>query len=699
MLDAGAFARLDCGTGSGGAARLRFGKTMTATAPQASVDTAIAHAMGLLAQDPALAIEQARQILDAVPGQPAARLVLGMAYNARKEFAQAIAELQPLASDQPMAPAVQMALGIALAASQRAPEALAAFEQAAALQPALPRVWLQIADLRHAAGDARSADAYLKHTQAGSRDPQLMAAGEALAAGRLPDAETLLRERLRELPNDVAAMRMLAELAARVGRNEQALLLLERCLQLAPGFRRARHHHALLLDRCSRHQDALIEIEYLLEAEPDDAQLLNLKAVVLGKLGQYGDAIALYEAILATRPKDPRVWMSLGHALKTKGMTARAIIAYRRALELNPGFGGAWWSLANLKTMRFDAADITAMRTQLNRPDLDDDQRLHFQFALGKALEDAGEYADSFACYAQANAIRRTQLPYDAGQNHQRRRHAQAAYTREFFAERAGGGSDDASPVFILGMPRAGSTLVEQILSSHPMVEATMELPDIVAIVRELRMRVDDPETTSYHDLLATLDPAEFRAMGERYLQTTRVQRKLGRPFFIDKMPNNFAHVGLIQLILPNARIIDARRHPMACCFSNFKQHFARGQAFSYGLADMGRYYRDYVGLMAHFDQVLPGRVHRVIYEQLVADTETQVRALLAYCGLEFDERCLRFFENERPVRTASSEQVRRPIYRDGVDQWRHYEAWLNPLKLALGPVLDSYPAVPDDPV
>lgn len=672
---------------------------MSATSPQASVDTAIAHAMDLLAHDPASAAEQARQILAAFPGHPIARLVLGMAHNARKDFPQAIIELEPLAAEQPNAPAVQMALGTALAASNRKAEALAAVERAAVLQPARPQVWLQIADLRQANGDARAADAYLKHAQSSSRDPELMAAGEALAAGRLPDAETLLRERLQVLPNDVAAIRMLAELAARVGRNEQALVLLERCLQLAPGFRTARHHYALLLDRCSLHEDAMVEIEALLEGEFDDAQLLNLKAVVLGKLGQCRDAIALYESILLSRPKDPRVWMSLGHALKTEGHADRAIIAYRRALEINPGFGGAWWSLANLKTTRFVAADIAAMRMQLQRLDLDDDQRLHFQFALGKALEDAADYAASFECYAQANAIRRTQLPYSAEQNSQRRRHAQAAYTREFFAERAGCGSDDGSPIFILGMPRAGSTLVEQILSSHPQVEATMELPDIIAIVRDLRMRVDDPETTSYHDLLATLEPAEFRALGERYLQTTHVQRKLSRPFFIDKMPNNFAHVGLIQLILPNARIIDVRRHPLACCFSNFKQHFARGQAFSYDLADMGRYYRDYVGLMAHFDEVLPGRIHRVIYEDLITDTESQVRAMLDYCGLAFDERCLRFFENDRPVRTASSEQVRRPINRDGMDQWRHYDAWLDRLKLALGPVLDGYPAVPDQMV
>ena len=671
---------------------------MSATLPRASVEAAIANGMALLAGDPALALEQAMQILEVVPGQPAARMILGMAHTALGNAAAALAELEPLAAEQPAAPAVQMALGAALAASQRTADALAAFENAAALQPAMPRVWLHIADLRHAAGDARSADAYLKHAQAGRRDAQLMAAGETLSAGRLPEAETLLRERLRELPNDVAAMRMLAELAARVGRNEQALVLLERCLQLAPGFTTARHHYALLLDRNGRHEDAMVEIESMLGGESDDIELLNLKAVVLGKLGSYGDAIRLYESILLSRPKDPRVWMSLGHALKTEGRTDRAIIAYRRALEINPGFGGAWWSLANLKTVRFDQADIAAMRAQLQRTDLDDDQRLHFEFALGKALEDAGDHAASFDAYTRANAIRRMQLPYSAGQNSQRRLHAQAAYTREFFAERTGVGAQDASPVFILGMPRAGSTLVEQILSSHPQVEATMELPDIIGIVRELRARMPDPETTSYHSLMDRLVPAELQAMGDFYLQSTRVQRKLDRPFFIDKMPNNFAHVGLIHLILPNAKIIDVRRHPLACCFSNFKQHFARGQAFSYDLADMGHYYRDYVGLMAHFDRVLPGRVHRVVYEELVADTEGQVRALLDHCGLEFDERCLRFFENDRPVRTASSEQVRQPIYRDGVDQWRHYESWLYPLKLALGPVLDSYPAVPDDP-
>ena len=388
--------------------------------------------------------------------------------------------------------------------------------------------------------------------------------------------------------------------------------------------------------------------------------------------------------------------MSYGHALKTAGHTARAIDAYRRALSLQPGFGEVWWSLANLKTFRFSDDDMAVMRAQRARTDLPDEDRLHLDFALGKALEDAGDYAASFAHYRDGNALRSAQLGYRADDTRARVQRLRGAHTAAFFAQRVGLGCDAPDPIFIVGMPRAGSTLLEQILSSHSAVEGTMELPDITSITRELREQARARGADTYHDLLATLDGDALRALGERYLETTRIHRKSGRPFFIDKMPNNFAHTGLIHLMLPNAKIIDARRHPLACCFSGFKQHFARGQGFSYGLEDIGRYYHDYVALMAHYDDVLPGRVHRVIYEQLVDDTEAEVRRLLAYCGLPFEDGCLRFFENARPVRTASSEQVRQPIYREGVDHWRHYEPWLEPLKVALGPVLGAYPAVPD---
>ncbi|HQP21181.1 MAG TPA: sulfotransferase, partial [Phenylobacterium sp.] len=360
--------------------------------------------------------------------------------------------------------------------------------------------------------------------------------------------------------------------------------------------------------------------------------------------------------------------------------------------------GEAWWSLANLKTFRFEAGDLAAIRAQLARGDLADEDRFHLEFALGKALEDAGDYGASFAAYAQGNALRRKSLDYDAEETHRAMLRSRALFTPDFLAARAGQGCEAPDPIFILGLPRAGSTLIEQILASHSMIEGTMELPDIPAIAKRLGARKAKDQESAYPEVLAELSAEELRALGEEYLERTRGQRKLGRPLFIDKMPNNFAHVGLIRLILPNAKIIDARRHPLGCCFSGFKQHFARGQGFTYDLTDLGRYYADYVALMAHFDAVAPGRVHRVIYERMVADPESETRALLDYCGLPFEDACLRFYENDRAVRTASSEQVRRPIFTDGLDQWRNFEPWLDPLKAALGSVLEAYPDAPATP-
>ena len=625
------------------------------TTTSASVNAALAHALQLLATQPAMAAQQAQEILTSVPGHPGALLVQGLAANAQQDYAQAIAILRPLVQAQPAA------IG----------------------------AWLALADAYFAQGDEDAADAaYLQSVRHSAHSTELMQAADALAQGHLPDAETRLRARLQRQPSDVAALRMLAELAARLGRNDEAIAILEQVVQRAPSFDAARQNLAMLRNRGNQHAEALADIDYLLARDPDNQGLHNLRAVVLGKLGAFDDAIAAYEGVLAKLPEQWQVWLGYGHALKTANRTADAVAAYRRALAINPGFGGAWWSLANLKTVRFDADDITVMQAQLQRDDLDDDARLHFEFALGKAQEDAGADAAAFAHYARGNALRRRQLPYDAALNHARCVRAMQTYTPEFFAARAGSGSAACDPIFVVGMPRAGSTLIEQILSSHPQVEGTMELPAIIAITRELRQRDGNPETTAYHDVLAGLDAAALTALGEDYLRRTQSQRHAGKPFFIDKMPNNFAHVGLIQLILPNAKIIDARRHPMACCFSNFKQHFARGQAFSYDLADMGHYYADYVALMAHFDAVLPGRIHRVLYEDMVTDTEAQVRALLDYCGLAFDPQCLRFFENTRAVRTASSEQVRRPIYREGLQQWQRFAPWLGPLQQALGPVL-----------
>jgi tetratricopeptide (TPR) repeat protein len=671
---------------------------MTVTAePVGTLQVALDHTARLLASDPSLAIEQAREILQAAPGHPLATLFIGIARRRLGDVPAALEILEPLAQAQPAWAPVHYELGVTLGLAGRGEPAVDALKQAVRLKSDIGDAWRLLGDHLTAMGDTAGADAaYANHVKASTRDPRLLAPAAALCENRIAQAETLLRAHLKRHPTDVAAIRMLAEVAARLGRYDDAEGLLARCLELAPGFTAARHNYAVVLHRQNKTVAALAEIERLLAIEPRNPGFRNLHAALLARIGEFDQAIRAYAEVLADYPGNARMWMSYGHALKTAGRREECIDAYRRAIGLAPGLGESYWSLANLKTFRFTASDCTAMRAQLTRADLTEDDRLHFHFALGKALEDAALYEESFGHYAEGNRLRRERVPYDADETSAHVSRARALFTPAFFAERAGAGSTAPDPIFIVGLPRAGSTLVEQILSCHSRVEGTMELPDVIGIARRLGGRGRKADESNYPEVLATLDADELRALGERYLAQTRIQRRTGAPYFIDKMPNNWAHVGLIHLMLPNAKIIDARRHPMSCCFSGFKQHFARGQHFTYGLEDIGRYYRDYVELMAHFDAVLPGRVHRVIYERMVEDTEGEVRRLLGYCGLEFEDACLRFYENERAVRTASSEQVRSPIYRHAVDQWRHYEPWLGPLKAALGPVVDTYPRAPD---
>jgi tetratricopeptide (TPR) repeat protein len=633
----------------------------TRAEPVGTLEVALAHASRLLAAKPAAAAEQACEILKVVPRQPQALLILGLAHAATGDLDGSIDALT----------------------------------RAVSLRADWPDAWLALAEQLRARGDADAADrAYARYIKAATRDPRLTGAAAALCDNRIPEAEALLRAHLGRHPNDVAALRMLAEVAARLLRHRDALRLLERCLELAPGFDAARHNYASVLNRQGRAPEALEQCARLLAKEPSHPGYRSLYAAISANLGNYGDSIAAYESVLKAFPQQPKLWMSYGHALRTTGKLAESIAAYRRALSMEPTLGEAWWSLANLKTLRFSDADMLALRQALARPDLSDEDRLHFEFAFGKALEDAACYEESFARYAAGNALRRKVHGYDPEENSRFVRGSKDLFTREFFAARAGAGAQARDPIFIVGLPRAGSTLLEQILASHPLVEGTMELPELPRIARELAVPGRDGEDATFLQRVASLTGEELRGLGERYLAETRFVRKTEAPFFIDKMPNNCLYVGLIHLILPNAVIIDVRRHPLGCCFSCFKQHFARGQWFTYGLEDLGRYYRDYVELMAHFDDVLPGRVGRVFYETLISDPETEIRRLLEHCGLPFDAACLRFHENDRAVRTASSEQVRQPIFRDAMDHWRHYEPWLGPLKQALGDALTRYPGV-----
>jgi tetratricopeptide (TPR) repeat protein len=655
-----------------------------ADAPPDSINTAIAQAAALLATNPAQAETLARGVLGAAPSDPRARLIAGSARRRLGDPKAARAILEPLARAFPRAANTQYELGATLSDLGDRAGALAALRQATTLNRDLPEAWRLIGDLLFLAGDGPGAErAFGEHARASVPDRELRPAADAILEGRLDEAEALLRQRVATRAGDVWAMHMLADVFIRERRFSDAEILLDRCVALDPGFDGARFALANALFQQQKAPEALAHIERLSVQDPGDPAHRNLLAACLSLLGDFDRVIALYEGLLTTFHRQPRIWLNYGHALRTVGRQADAVAAYRRCIALAPEIGDAWWSLANLKVASFSPEDIAAMTAQAGRSGLSAEDRLHLRFALGKALEDQGDYAASFTNYAEGARIRRGEVPYDPDETSERTRASIKLYTEEFFSERSGWGCDADDPIFIVGLPRAGSTLIEQILASHSAVEGTMELPDIGFIAQGLG--------PAYPGILARQDASALRALGERYIAATRVHRQLGRRFFIDKMPNNFHHFGLIHLILPNARVIDARRHPMGSCFSAFKQHFAQGQAFSYDLTDLGRYYRDYGDLMAHFDAVLPGRVHRVLYEDMVEDVEGEVRRLLDYCGLPFEDACLRFYENSRAVRTVSSEQVRRPIFREGLEQWRRYEPWLDPLKAALGPALETW--------
>ncbi|MEQ9003576.1 MAG: sulfotransferase, partial [Pseudomonadales bacterium] len=554
--------------------------------------------------------------------------------------------------------------------------------------------WKALADLRLEPGDeAGSRDAARRHLAATVPHPELVQAADHLYRGELARAETICREFLKQHPINVTAIRMLAEAGMRLGALQDAQALLERCLALAPDFHLARHTYAELLYRRQRYEAALDELATLRRVDPDHVPYQLLEAAALVHVNEHQRAIGLYEGVLGRNPRLASAQMSYGHALKTVGRQADAVRAYRAGIEARPQLGEAYWSLANLKTFRFDDAEVDTMRRAVETAEPGSEDAYHLCFALGKALEDRGDYDASFEYYRRGNAARRRSVVWDADEHHRDQQRLITFFSRERVDALAGAGCPAADPIFIVGLPRSGSTLLEQILASHSQVEGTAELPDIIAIARRLSGKRRRRDPSRYPEVLAELSADALRALGDEYLARTRIQRVAGLPRFIDKMPNNFSHVGLIHLILPNATIIDARRSPLSCCFSVYKQLFARGQGFSYDLTELGRYYRDYEALMAHWDRVLPGRVLRVDYEAVVGDLEGQVRRLLAHCGLPFEPGCLEFHRTERAVRTASSEQVRRPLYGDALDVWRHYESHLDELKAALA--LESWGRAP----
>ena len=604
---------------------------------------------------------------------------------------EALATLERLEQLHPGYSRLYQERGHCHVAQRDAPRAIDAFLRGVNINPALPSSWSMLEGLYKMGGEQKNAAMAAQHVATLRRlPPEVITATSLFSDGELTPAENIIRAYLLKHGNQVEAMRLLAKIGMARGVLDDAELLLESVLVLAPDYRAARHDYALALIERHKYQAARIELEKLLTLEPGNAQFRTLYAATCVGLGEHDKAIPLYRELLKETPRAPDLHLSVAHALKTVGRREEAIGAYRAAAAARPGFGDAYWSLANLKTYRFLDAEIAAMRAAEAAAETPIVDRYHLCFALGKAHEDRGEYAESWSCYERGNALKRSESRYRPEVIENNTRKQIEICSREFFAARTDWGAPDADPIFILGLPRAGSTLIDQILASHSRVEGTQELSDIQRFVLDLQGRDPDLDNPRYPGVLGAMKREDFRRLGEKYLADTRVYRT-DRPHFIDKMPNNFRHIGLIHLILPNARIIDARREPMACCFCNFKQLFANGQEFTYGIGDIARYYRTYLELMGHWNQVLPGRILRVLHEDVVDDLEGSVRRILEFCGLEFEPACVEFHKTERNIRTASSEQVRRPIFREGLDQWRHFELWLAPLAEALGDALVSY--------
>jgi len=608
-----------------------------------------------------------------------------------QQIPEALATLERLEQHHPGFSRLYQERGHCYVALKDAPRAIDAYLKGVNINPALPASWAQLVILYRMTGNTENAAMAADHVATlKNLPPEVVSATALFSDGDLTLAENMVRGYLLKNGDHVEAMRLLARIGIAREVLDDAEILLEAVMQLAPDYKAARFEYARVLFDRQKHLRAREELETLLKLEPENRQYLTLYATTCIGLGEHERALTLYRKLLVESPRAADVHLSVAHALKTLGRQDESIEAYRAAAAARPNYGDAYWSLANLKTYRFTEEEITRMRSEEAAPTTALVDRYHLCFALGKALEDRGEYAESYRYYESGNALKKSESRYRPEPIERNTRLQIEVCTREFFSRRQGVGAQSPDPIFIVGLPRAGSTLLEQILASHSRVEGTQELADIPRMVLEFQGRDPDLANPRYPRVLAELPVEEFLRLGEKYLSDTRAYRT-SKAFFIDKMPNNFRHIGLIHLMLPNAKIIDARREPMACCFSNLKQLFASGQEFTYSIDDIARYYRTYLDLMQHWDEALPGKILRVWHEDVVDDLEANVRRILDFCGLDFEPACVEFYKTERSVRTASSEQVRQPIYREGLDQWRHFEPWLEPLKNALGNAVDRY--------
>jgi tetratricopeptide (TPR) repeat protein len=633
----------------------------------------------------AVALAEAEALSVAVPENRDVLYMIAVSQRGLARIPEALATLERLERLHSRYSRLFQERGYCYVALRDAPRAIDAFLRAVNINPALPASWKTLQGLYRMTGDAGNAATAADHVAAISRLPSEIVTATALFSdGELAPAEQIVRAFLLKHGNHVEAMRLLARIGLELDGLDDAQLLLEAVLTLAPDYRAARHDYALVLLRRHKHVEAVAELEKLLQIEPLNRAFRTTYATANVGIGNHERALGIYRELLTDSPRAADLHLSVAHSLKTLGRQSEAIDSYHAAIAARTDFGDAYWSLANLKTYRFGEDELAAMRAVEAADTTSPVDRYHVCFALGKALEDRGDFAESFRYYERGNALKKAETRYRPEPIERNTRLQKAICTADFFAGRQGGGCPDRSPIFVVGLPRSGSTLVEQILASHTKVEGTRELADIPRIVQTLQGRELDSDNPRYPRVLAELPPEELQRLGQKYIDDTRVYRT-GKARFVDKMPNNFRHIGLLHLMLPNAKIIDTRRNPLDCCFSNFKQLFASGQEFTYSLEDIGRYFLTYEELMAHWNAVLPGKVLRLQYESVVDDLEAGVRRILDFCELDFEPGCVEFYKTQRAVNTASSEQVRQPINRKGIDHWRHFEPWLGPLKEALG--------------
>jgi tetratricopeptide (TPR) repeat protein len=661
---------------------------MQATAlnpPKSPVESEVLRIRGLLEKSRfAEALAAAESLLTRVPENRDVWYMIAVSQRYLTRIPDALATLKRFEAIHPTYSRLFQERGHCHVAAGDPASAMEAYLHAVTLNPALPASWRTLQTLYRMTGQTENAEMAAAHVATLAQlPPDIVTATAMFSDGELVPAEGIVRAFLLKHGNHVEAMRLLARIGLQHDVLDDAEILLEAVLALAPDYSAARYDYATALLRRHKHAQAIAELEQLLQLDPGSRVYRTAYATAIVGLGDHERALGLYRDLLADAPGAADLHLSIAHSHKALGRQQEAIDAYHAAAAARANYGDAYWSLANLKTYRFADDEIARMRAEEAAESTTLIDRYHLCFALGKALEDRGEFPEAYLCYERGNALKKSESRYRPEPIERNTRLQKAICTREFFAARQGVGSSASAseiPIFVVGLPRSGSTLLEQILASHSKVEGTMELANIPRLVLDLQGREADNPDPRYPRVLEELKPEEFRQLGDKYLNDTRIYRT-GKPFFIDKMPNNFRHLGLIHLILPNAKIIDARRNAMACCFSNFKQLFAAGQEFTYSLEDIGRYYRTYLELMAHWDSVLPGKVLRVEHEDVVDDLEGNVRRILDFCGTSFEPQCVEFYKTERSIRTASSEQVRQPIFKEGIDQWRNFEPWLGPLK------------------